>query len=163
MALIKTKGRHEIVWLRQTVKWTLTRQVQKTGNLFVLFNHWQSWWQGESWTFYLEKRANRTAWQLPMKPDGLLSLTHYSAISPHSFPPVHIAQAVAGIQLAPLLSNRKGQFLLPGIRSCLLLYFIFIFIFYNPTYQLNSSTTCSEVLQYSRKKKNSTLIFYGCQ
>lgn len=79
-------------------------------------------------TFYLERRTNRTALQLSMNPDGLLSLVHCSAISPHSFPPVYVAQAVAGIQLVLLLSSRKGESLLPGICLQLSLHFITLHI-----------------------------------
>lgn len=106
--------------------------------------------------FFLEKRANRTTWKLSWslmvsRVSPTTQLSHHTL-----FPPVHVVQALASIQLALLLSNRKRQFPLPGMLVTLA-------TFYNPTYQLNFSTRCFEVLQYSWKKKNSALISYGCQ
>lgn len=153
---LKTKSRHEAVWQRQTFKWTLTRQARKTGNLFILFN-WQGWCQGASCTFLLEKRANRTTWWLSMKPDGLTGLTHHSAISPHSF---SSSACSSGIGWHPACSSAFQQ---KGAVSTPRHILVALATFYNPTYQLNFSTRCFQVLQYSWKKKNSALISYGCQ
>lgn len=59
IAPFRTRGGREVAWWRsrQTFKWILAKQAWKTGNLFILFNHWQGWWQGVSCTCYLEKGA----------------------------------------------------------------------------------------------------------
>lgn len=92
------------------------------------------------------KRANRRAWQLSMNPDGLLSLAHYSAISPHSSSNACTSGSSCH-PACPSAFQQKGAVSTP--RHML----VALSTFHNPTYQLNFSTRRFEVLQYSWKKK----------
>lgn len=108
----RTKSRQEAVqWRsRQTFKWILAKQPWKIGNLFILFNHWQSWWRGASCTCYLEKGAEQdipTAFNKACHSHESPPLPSYHTTL---FSPVHVAQVPAGIPLIFGFPVERGSF-----------------------------------------------------